>query len=326
MAVIELSSYCPTLAAADAALEKRPRGKRGYLGFSGIGDCARKNYYRFYGVQDSDMTARALKNIADGFRTEELVIERLRAVEGLTIIDVDPDTGKQIEVSDFDGHAMGHLDFEVFGLLQAPKTPHVGEVKCINDKAFKDLQRIIAKFGEKAALREWNEIYFAQGQMYMLYRGRTRHYCVVASAGGRDWLAIRTNFDRDLAEFYAERARQIIYHGDALPPRISEYRDFYKCRWCGFQDVCHDGLLPGRNCRTCVWSEPGENGSWQCKRFEMELDQETQDAGCPEQRFKQTFVGGTVTSVDDDKNTITYEFENGEVWIDAGESNEPPAA
>lgn len=85
--------------------------------------------------------SKRFKNIADGFRTEELVIERLRQVDGLTIIDRDPETGKQIEVSDFDGHALGHLDFEVFGLLQSPKTPHVGEVKCINERSFKEVKK-----------------------------------------------------------------------------------------------------------------------------------------------------------------------------------------
>ena len=326
MTVIELN-YCPTLEAADAALEERESGRerRGYLGFSGIGDCPRKTYYRFYGVSEDGMKASALKNIADGFRTEELVIERLRQVDGLTIIDRDPETGKQIEVSDFDGHALGHLDFEVFGLLQSPKTPHVGEVKCINERSFKEVKKIIAKNGEKAALREWNETYFAQAQMYMLYRGMTRHYCVVATAGGRDWLAMRTEFDRELAEFYAERARQIIFHGEILPSRISEHKDFWKCRWCGFQDLCHDMLLPERNCRTCVYSKPVQNGAWECQRFNVPLDREAQESGCLDQRFKPTFVDGSMLRVDDKKNMIFYTLKNGETWADAGE-NKPTVA
>ena len=127
----------PTLAEADRRLELREaeKPKRSYAGISGIGDCERKNYYRFYGVQSAPFNAKTLKNFRDGHRTEELVIEDLRGVDGLTIVDRDPESGKQIEVSDFEGHFQGHLDFEVLGIKQAPKTWHVGEVKCAWRKA-----------------------------------------------------------------------------------------------------------------------------------------------------------------------------------------------
>ena len=103
---MDLSFTDPTLAAADAALEAAELSKpqRGYLGMSGIGDCPRKSYYQFYAAGQQPFAAKTLKNFADGHRTEDLVIERLRAVDGLTIIDRDPDTGRQLEVSDHEGH------------------------------------------------------------------------------------------------------------------------------------------------------------------------------------------------------------------------------
>ena len=120
-------------------------------------------------------------------------------------------------------------------------------------KGLRDFQKLKDKVGEKNVLREWNETYYAQHQLYMLYRGRTRGYMVVASAGGRDWASCRTEFNREAAEFYVERARQIIFERDRLPDRISENVHFWKCRWCEFSAVCHEGAAPARNCRTCVW-------------------------------------------------------------------------
>ena len=187
----------PTLDAADRALEKRENGRSGrtYLGMSMIGGCERKSYYHFYHAGSEEF----------GAGTEDLVVERLRMVDGLTVIANDPHTNRQIEVVDFDGHFAGHLDGEILGLKQAPKTWHVLEVKCVGEKNFAKFKKIKQKLGEKNTLREWNETYYAQHQLYMLYTGRSRGYTVVASAGGRDWDAVRTELDAEQAEFYARR-------------------------------------------------------------------------------------------------------------------------
>ena len=85
----------PTLKLADAVLEKREaqKPKRSYLGISGIGDCVRKSYYRFHGIESTPFGAKTLKNFRDGFNTEDLVIADLRTVEGLTVVDREPDSG-----------------------------------------------------------------------------------------------------------------------------------------------------------------------------------------------------------------------------------------
>ena len=310
----------PTLAAADAALEaaEAARPARGYIGMSGIGDCTRKSYYRFYAVGSRPFAAKTLKNFADGHRTEDLVIQRLRAVDGLTIVDRDPETGRQIEVSDHRGHFLGHLDGEVFGLINSPKTPHVLECKSVSERVFNEFQKLKAKHGEKATLREWNETYFAQAQLYMMYRGRTRHWLVCATAGGRDWDSCRTEFDREAAEYYSARAADIINAPDRLPARIGETRDYYKCRWCEFSEICWASAAPARNCRTCVWSAPADNGGWQCRRHDKLLTGSEQVAGCGDQRYRPALVDGEVTAVDDAANAISYALADGSAWVDGG--------
>ena len=131
MVKISLDLSDPNLLQADKIMEIRENNKRrrGYLGMSGGGNCARQNFYNFRGVDSAPFTAKTLKNFASGHRAEPVMIDRLRQVPGLQIVSVDPDTGKQLEVHDFERHFMGHLDFEVIGLLQAPRTVHVGECK-----------------------------------------------------------------------------------------------------------------------------------------------------------------------------------------------------
>jgi hypothetical protein len=319
--MVELKFIDPTLAAADAALEERENARRSryYLGMSSAGDCGRKQAYRHSMVGAEPFSALTLKNFQDGHRTEDLIIERLRMAPGVTVMAEDPDTGRQFEVEDHERHFLGHLDGEIFGLHQAPKTPHVLEIKCVKEKGFNEFKKIKDKVGEKNTLREWNETYYAQHQLYMLYRGRTRGYMVVASAGGRDWASCRTEFNREAAEFYVERARQIIFERDRLPDRISENVHFWKCRWCEFSAVCHDGSAPARNCRTCVWSLPVEDGKWHCRYHDRELDFDAQRAGCDQQRYRPAFVAGDVVAINDRDNTISYR-RGDEEWTDRGEA------
>ena len=217
------------------------------------------------------------------------MVERLRMVDGLTVIANDPHTNRQIEVVDFDGHFAGHLDGEILGLKQAPKTWHVLEVKCVGEKNFAKFKKIKQKLGEKNTLREWNETYYAQHQLYMLYTGRSRGYTVVASAGGRDWDAVRTELDAEQAEFYARRGQRIIEN---------------------------PGVPVNRNCRTCIYSAPVENAGWHCKRHEKSLSISEQRAGCPDQRYRPALVDGDVVSVDDD--AVTYKRADGSQWVDGG--------
>jgi len=311
----------PTLQLADAVLEKREaeKPKRSYLGISGIGDCNRKSYYRFHGIESTPFKAKTLKNFRDGFNTEDLVIADLRTVKGLTVVDREPDSGKQIEVSDFDGHFQGHLDFEVLGIKQAPKTWHVGEVKCSAEKKFNEFKKIKDKFGEKQTLFNWSLTYFVQAQLYMHYRKRKRHWMVVASAGGRDWTSCRTNYDAEQAKYYIDRAKRIIEQPEILPDRISESSDFWLCRFCEFSEVCHDGKRPVRHCRTCIWGEAGENKTWKCRKHETVRSIKEQAEGCEDQLYRPTFVAGTVNDIGDDY--ISYETLNGH-YTDKGASHD----
>tara|TARA_R100000995_G_scaffold30176_4_gene13448 strand:- start:4407 stop:5363 length:957 start_codon:yes stop_codon:yes gene_type:complete len=318
MVKIQIDLDDPTLLAADQILEKRENSKprRGYLGMSAGGNCARQNYYNFRGVQSKPFNAKTLKNFSSGHRAEPVMIKRIQQVQGLDVLSVDPATGKQFEVEDFDGHLLGHLDFEVLGLLQAPKTWHVGECKETSEKKLQEFRRIKGKVGEKNTLKAWNENYYAQHQLYMKYRKRKRGWLVVASAGVRDWDSCRTDYNREDADYYAEKARQIIYEPERIPDRIAEDPSYFKCSWCDYKAICFEREKPVRNCRTCVYGKPEKNRQWFCQKHKFHATQSEQREGCSSQRFLTALVDGSVKQITDD--TIIYEMSHGE-WIDNGD-------
>jgi len=233
----------PTLEAADRAMEaidaREP--KRRYLGMSSIGHpCGRKLYYDYHTDNREVFDAATLRRFSDGHRTEELVIQRLRLVPGLTWIDVDPETGRQLRLEAFDGRFAGHMDGAVLGLHEAPATWHVGEIKCVNPKKFADFQKIKREQGSKATLKLWDPVYYAQGMAYCGHSGMTRHWMVVTTPGGRDWCSVRTDFDPvAFAELNAKALR--IIEARAPLARIAHTPDWWQCKFCGHRQVCWEG-------------------------------------------------------------------------------------
>jgi hypothetical protein len=304
-----------TLDAADRALEAKALEEqpRGYLGMSSIGDsCSRKLWYQFRHAGREKFDALTLKRFADGHRTEDLIIDRLRLVEGLDLFSTN-EAGGQLRVTDHGGHFSGHLDGTVDGLLQAPKTRHVLEVKCVGDKKFAEFRKAVADLGEKAALKKWNPVYYAQAQAYMHYTGLPRHYLVVATAGGRDWASARTEYNAADALQLVTKAKRII-DAQEPPERVSNKSDWYECKWCTFSGICHEQDIPARACRTCLHSTAMPEGQWHCERHGKTLTLDEQIEGCPAHKFLPPLVPGEVAEVTD--KGITYKMQDGSSWYD----------
>lgn len=226
----------PTLDAIRRIYEQKPQEKRQYVGASSIGDpCARKIWYSYKGYPAKPFTSDTLFRFEDGHRTEELIINRLKMVEGVIVYDKD-EAGKQFGFTEFNGQFKGHVDGVIVGLLQSPKTPHVLEIKCTED--LNKFRKAKFEKGDKNALKTWNEIYYAQAQIYMQALNLARHYTVVSSAGGRDFDSCRTEYDQETAQRYKDRAFEII-KAEKEPQKISDKADFYLCRWCQFNEICH---------------------------------------------------------------------------------------
>lgn len=232
----------PTLEAADRALEiiEKRKPRRTYLGMSAIGHpCARKLWFDYHRPgSGAAFDAITLKRFADGHASEDVMANRLRLVPGLTLLTIDPETGRQFGFSDLDDRFKGHMDGAILGLIQAPKTWHVWEGKCTNEKKFQKLASLKESLGEKSALKEWDETYYAQAILYMHFSGMDRHYLTVCTPGARDWISCRTEADPAFAIQSIEKARRIL---DARVPlaKISNDPAWFQCRFCDHKEQCH---------------------------------------------------------------------------------------
>ncbi len=305
----------PTLAAVDAAVEQLAAAElpRPYLGASSIGtECERQLWYRFRWCASEQFTAPTLYRFEDGHRTEDLRAARLRLVPGIELHTVYPGTDRQIPVVFHAGHFRGHLDGAIRGLLQAPKTWHVWEGKCVNEKSQEKLAQLVA-VDEKGALQAWNAVYFAQAQVYMHGTGMTRHYLTADSPGGRTCVGVRTDYQPKVAAEILAKAGRIIFSGEPRP-KLTNDPAFYLCKWCPASELCHGKKLPPVNCRTCAHAtpEPDGDGRWTCAQRRMDLSIEMQRTGCEQHRYIPALVTwGRVSDADPDQNWIEYQTESG---------------
>jgi hypothetical protein len=307
-----------TLALADEILASAENAipPRAYLGMSAIGaPCDRALWYGFRWASPKTFDALTIKRFADGHATEAVAVARLKAVDTLEVHDVIPGTTRQFGFEDHRGHFKGHMDGVILGILQAPKTWHVLEIKAVSDEKFKELEKAKKEVGEKLALRKWNETYYAQAVLYMDYADLDRHYTVVCTAGGRRWMSVRTEADPAEAKRLRSRALNIIA-ADNPPPGVSDKPDYYLCRWCDHAAVCHEGAAPLNNCRSCLHASPADHGEWHCARWNKGLDVAAQREGCPAHLFIPSLIPGDQIDAGDD--WVEYQMPDGSVWRDGG--------
>ena len=277
---------------------------------SGINkDCQRAVWYDFRWCSESNLQASGIKAIQDGYAGETVMAERLRKVPGIQLW-TEGEDGQQIACESLSGHFRGHLDGVILGLVQAPKTAHVWEHKQVNEKKFKALQNRIMEVGEKQALAKWDAVYFGQAQLYMHYQRLTRHYLTVSTPGGREQMACRTEYQRDVAEAILSKAQAII-EAEVPPARISNDPAYYQCDWCRHKAICHQAALPRVNCRTCAYVTPmlDEQGGWDCRMHHARVPLEYQQNGCDQHLYHPDLLATYAQPVDGNsqENWIAYE-------------------
>ena len=329
MAKLPVIDADPTLEAVDQAIVERESKNltRPYLGASSIGrPCSRELWYGFRWVLPPTLDAATLKRFEDGHRDEDLMAERLRLVPGIQLWTIDPRTAYQFGIADHGGHFRGHLDGVIQGILQAPKTTHVWEHKCTNEKKQAELDKLKAECGGKAALQKWDETYYGQALIYMHYMNLSRHYLTVSSPGGRKQTSCRTNASSKQASLLINKAKRIIQSPTPLE-KLSDKPEYYQCKWCSFSSVCHGGKLPSINCRTCAHATPemDDNGRWSCALYKGDIPEAFQRKGCPRHLYIPAFLPYKVVDASQEENWIEYEkpdgakFRNGDGYYSSEE-------
>jgi hypothetical protein len=306
MAELPLTS-CPTRDAIFAAYEADTNdGFRSHLGASLIGkECERALWYDFRWTTKAKFPGRVLRLFETGHLAEARLVQNLRRT-GATVLEVDPETGRQFRVAAHGGHFGGSLDGIALNLLEAPKTWHVLEFKTHSAKSFADLA---AKH-----VRQSKPQHFAQMQIYMSLTGLTRALYVAVNKDNDDLYIERVELDTAVSTRLLEKAQRVIFAATPLP-RISEDPSWYQCRLCDHAEVCHGKQAAEINCRTCLHATPIDGG-WHCARHNKSLTEVDQRTACAHHLYLPPLVPGR--QVDAGEGWVEYEFADGVRWRDIG--------
>ena len=304
-----------TLARAIYGLHERreaAQDERAYLGASILGEpCERRLWLTFRWVDREQFDGRMIRLFETGHREEARVLDELRAL-GMEVWDRRED-GRQFGVAACSGHFRGHLDAVVLGLPEAPRTPHLVDVKTISSKKFRDLMR--------DGFRKAYPKYHAQGTVYMglMDLDRAAFIFVVKDT---DEIHVE-RFEYDATEFVRlmVRAERVIFAAEP-PLRISTDPAWFGCKFCPFHAHCHGTAAPRPTCRSCAHATPERDGDgrWSCAKHGRDLSIDAQRAGCDDHRVIPALLAAWAeqTDVVDDGWLVLYrnkltgaEFANG---------------
>lgn len=293
--------------------------RRGHLGASAIGTrCARQAWYGFRWAYQERHTGRILRLFSRGHEEEDRFNRWLR-MAGVEVQDYaqrlfyysgveDSDTylcvdwdapepayyedvsedphhialatargqgPKQWGFVDHDEHFAGSSDGRIRAgegcALTLPEGWGGVEYKTHGDKSFKQLTA-------KGVLSS-KPVHYVQTQIYMHYMGLP--WCLyVAVNKNDDTLYCELIYYREeIAMPYIATAWKLIQAKDA-PKRLTEDPSWFECKFCAFREICHYGDTPQKNCRSCVFAEPVENGAWRCNKFAGILPEDFIPQGC----------------------------------------------
>jgi len=288
-----------TTAAAIYALHAARAGadkSREYLGCSTLGrECERALWYGFRGAVPRAIEGRIARLFDSGHREEARVIEELRAI-GCKVWDRQPD-GQQWAVQALGGHVRGHLDMVVLGLPEAPKTPHVVDVKTVKAEKY----RALLKHG---IAKQYPE-YVAQITLYAGLMDLERGAVVFVNKDTDEIHVERIHFDRAAFDALIEKGKRIVFASEP-PPRAGETEDAFVCKWCDHRATCWGTDVPPVGCRTCAHVTPTEAGAWHCVRHDTDRTVREQRAGCPDHRVIPILLAQSAEAIDSDGDSVTY--------------------
>jgi hypothetical protein len=278
--------------------EKFAEGRRTHLGGSEIGgECMAEIWFNFRWVLEEQLAGHMLRLLNRGHKEEPRFVEWLEGI-GFEVHETDPDTGKQYRISGCKGHFGGSLD----SILKPPAhygLPEdycvwLGEFKTYNETSFTKLAGKKPawsqfKLGGKHAKRikgdgvkKTKPQHYAQMSSYgRAYGFRFGLYCAVNKNTDELYYEI-VELDWRLADDGFRKADNII-NAQSVPQRVSLTETYSYCKnLCKFVDICHRGVKPEKNCRSCVNASAAENGEWHCGIYNNNIPKDFIPKGCDE--------------------------------------------
>ena len=284
--------------------ELHPRLSASQLG----GECERQIWDAFRWLFPPERhDGRKLSIFRTGEVWEQRIVEMLRGA-GMEVDDVDPATGEQFRIVFAGGHASGRTDGKARGVPEAPKTEHVLEVKTHNDRSFKDLIK-------KGSVQEAKPAHYAQVQLYLHHQHLTRALYVCVNKNDDTLYSERIDYDPTAAIKLVAKAERLATQDRRPECTCPSY--FLKA---GYGCAPNEGLMPNRNCRTCLHVTAHLDGDarWSCARHHRDLTIDEQRAGCAHHLFNPHLVPGEQYDADEAGEWVMYRLADGSVWKDGG--------
>jgi len=268
----------------------RKRGNT--IGMASIGDaCDRRIWMNLHWFGEAETITIRLQNLFDtGTNAEDFMIKDLERI-GIVVAD------RQAEHWGFEKHEHGYDDGAVLGVIEAPKTWHLLEMKTHNQNNFNKL----VKQGVKRGFPK----HYAQCQRYMRERiamlkehglpifktddlqgsrlqanNRDFTRCLYMGYNKNDsqYYFERIEYDKSFADDLYNKARDLIIMAE--PPARQYEKSFFECKFCHLKELCHDVSAPAINCRTCKHVDLAQGGVWDCNLHKIKLSREKQLVGC----------------------------------------------
>jgi len=254
---------------------------RSYLGMSGIGnECLRAQWYGWRWYTKQGIVARVKRIFERGHLEESSIIMDLISV-GCEVYRIEegekiPMSGavgeEQEEIIGYQRHCKGHPDGRISGVIEAPKTEHLLELKTMNDKNFQVLKVEGIKKGFPG--------YYSQIQKYMGELKLKRALFIATNKNDQARKYLRVKFDKAHFTKLVERERSIIL--SEKPPTKKWKADSYNCNFCNHFKTCHMEIKPNKTCRSCKDCDLLMNGRWGCGKTGKKLSVKKQLKACKE--------------------------------------------
>ena len=239
---------------------------RQYLGGSQLNHpCARYLWYTFRWCYKSPIHPRNERIFERGHLEEPRVIRDL-IKHDMTVSD------SQKELDIFMGHIKAHPDGVVHNVPDAPKTPHLLEIKTMANKYFVKVK--------KNGVQEEHQVYYGQAQTYMGEMGLTRGLFIITNKDNEDRYYERVKFDPGMHEMLNMKGIDIVTT-EVPPPKIGN-SDWYECKMCDAARICHFDRYKLKTCRTCTKVSMMPEGKWRCNVNCIDLSLKNQEEACME--------------------------------------------
>ncbi len=276
------------------------------LGASEIAhSCERYLWYGFRHADEKKVSQKSISSFSQSLRQETELKTGLQSI-GVQVVEKDQ-SGKvyrfQSETNPFFSDQMQGA---VLGLPEAEKTWHVYQTVLLNQNKFENVE----KLGLAAAKPNTHD----RIQMLMHWSKMTRGLFIAVNKNDDSFYVERIKYNSKLCVALEERAERVVFSPTPLE-KINHSIDYYECRLCSRNSMCHGNALPAVVCRTCCHSTPQDSGDWLCEKHGHILTEQDQKQACDDHLFIPELVPATMIQGDTGDGWIQYQKQDGTTFV-----------